>query len=195
MNYYSLSGIILSLLVIIVVALRKSIGYRTARIAVISILLIEFLFMYCWGKLCVYETPEEAFSAFYFGRTNVKIVLTGEKSAYVVGFDGNKERYKIVSKSQDGWRVGFSIDDKEDTLFLPDNGTADIFHRKGTNDYYVRVLFVPKGDHIVSDNYHSVFQHAEYNSNVELYYSYIQGVQEDYIIFIDGTACPIKNTD
>ena len=167
------------------ILLGRKIGYKRAAIIVLAVFLAEAAFVGLRNRLFAYETPEEAFSAAHFRQCQVKTVLVGEKTSFVQGWDGQKGLYKILEKTDRGWIVGNALSDDCRTLFFSDTCSALVFHKEGTDDYYVMVKFPLAGEHSVTDNRGSAFQKTAWDDGPE-YTTYICQWQDGYSVVVDG---------
>ena len=160
----------------------RKIKIKTIAILVLAVITVEGIIVALKDNCFFYKTPEEAFSAAYFGRSKAHIVLIGEDTAFIVGSNSRKNLSLILEKKENGWRVGNKLLDETSTLLVAGNGSGIVSHRKGTLDYYVEVIFPFGGEHVVSDNCGSSFQELRNEDGSVCYFAWISGWQENYLI-------------
>ncbi|MDE6020430.1 MAG: hypothetical protein K2H01_05465, partial [Ruminococcus sp.] len=90
------------------------------------------------NALITFSSPESAYNYNNFG--NVKLIVDGEKTNFVIGAKGDADIYAIVPKSNGGWKIGMGLDTKKIIQTTSDGITIYVYQYKNTNDYFITVL-------------------------------------------------------
>ena len=175
----------IALIIFLVLLFGKKTGYKTVLLVVLAVIIVEVILLCLKNAFFIYETPEEAFSAAYFGRSNAQTVIIGNETAFVVGSSGNTRKYLILESVNNGWRIGNTADENK-TLDFSEYYSVVVFHKRGTEDYYVEVFFPFGGDHSIVDNYESSYLKENSFNGTETYYAWVHNWTGDYEISIDG---------
>lgn len=136
-----------------------------------------------------FSTPESAFS--YVNTGNIKLVIDGSQTDFVVAEKGDAKIYSIIPKTENGWKLGMGKDTKKINQKSFDGIVIYVYQYKNTNDYYITVLNTNGGMLELSDNYNSTFYHLdqvnkELNETFYTYYAYIEALNEQYALSING---------
>ena len=149
---------------------------------IVSLILLQIVGLI--RKYCVYyNTPEEAYKAGCKGR--IYQIIEGATTDYVIG---NKDSV-VIEKSEKGWKVPT----KSTILTKVIKNVGDIniclWQYNYSDEYY---LTISGSDELeLSDNRNSKFYYVDVEPNgfsygVKGYFAYIQAIDEEYIITIDG---------
>lgn len=137
-----------------------------------------------------FSTPEEAYS--YMNFEKVKLVVEGNKSAFVVG---EKDRadydYLVIPRNQNGWKLGRGVDTKLKEQKIIEGIFVDIYEYKDGDDYYVTVLEMSGKELEILDSCDSRFiklsyDNEEIDNNYSSYYASILSYDENYWISVNG---------
>lgn len=137
-----------------------------------------------------FSTPEEAYS--YMNFEKVKLVVEGNKSAFVVG---EKDRadydYLVIPRNQNGWKLGRGVDIKLKEQKIIEGIFVDIYEYKDGDDYYVTVLDMSGKELEILDSCDSRFiklsyDNEEIDNNYSSYYASILSFDENYWISVNG---------
>lgn len=136
-----------------------------------------------------FSSPESAYSYKNYG--DVKLVVDGEKSDFVVGAKDDTDNYLIIPRSNDGWKLGMGLDTKRVYQTVSDGITIYVYQYKNTDDYYITVLDTNGGFSDITDNRNSIFKYSEkQNSTLDTtfytYYAYINNFNEQYVLSVNG---------
>lgn len=148
------------------------------------------------NALITFSSPESAYNYNNFG--NVKLIVDGEKTNFVIGAKGDADIYAIVPKSNGGWKIGMGLDTKKIIQTISDGITINVYQYKNTNDYFITVLDTKGGSSDITDNHHSEFKYLE-KSNSTLgktfytYYAYINDFNDQYSLTVNDKLIKIQN--
>lgn len=186
------SALFLALLVMYISLRRKLNINRAHSFFLLILLLIVFGFI---SELPIenvfysFKSPKEAFSYKY--SQTVADVVEGTNSAMVLSKnDGEVEKYEILSKSKDGWKLSNKLSVRRIIRQFYGMTYVEIY-QCGKSDYY---LFVYAYDtSTISDNKGSNFKSSSHMAGqtvVTSAYAYVNNLS-DYCLFLDGTRVDI----
>lgn len=143
------------------------------------------------NALITFSSPESAYN--YNNSGNVKLIVDGEKTDFVVGTKGDADVYLIIPKSNDGWKLGMGLDTKKVFQTISNGITIYVYKYKNTDDYYITVLDTNGGSTNITDNHNSKFKHLEkFNSilgkTFYTYYAYINNFDDQYTLTVNGNS-------
>ena len=179
-----LFGSVLLLLLILFFVGRK-LGFRTAFLIVLVVLVLELVVVSLRENASAYQTPEEAFRAENSG-LQAEDVVYGLDSALVLGRREGKVIYSILDRTDKGWRIGDPLQIQTETLFLADGCAGTRFHKAGTADYYVEIEFPDGEEHEIADSLGSSFRETTLRLPWHHYYAVLQDWPADYALSLDG---------
>ena len=179
-----LFGSVLLLLLILFFVGRK-LGFRTALVIVLVVLVLELVVVSLRENAGAYQTPEEAFRAANSG-LQAEDVVYGLDSALVLGQREGKVICSILDRTDKGWRVGDPLQTQTETLFLADGCAGTRHHKAGTADYYVEVEFPDGEEHEIADSCGSHFRQIALRDREDRYYAVLQDWPADYALSLDG---------
>lgn len=148
------------------------------------------------NALITFSSPESAYN--YNNSGNIKLIVDGEKTNFVIGTKGDTDIYAIVPKSNGGWKIGMGLDTKKVIQTISDGITIYVYQYKNTNDYFITVLDTKGGSSDITDNLHSEFKYLE-KSNSTLgktfytYYAYINDFNDQYALTVNDKLIKIQN--
>lgn len=143
-----------------------------------------------------FSSPESAYNYNHSG--NVKLVVDGEKTDFVVGAKEDRYIYAIVPKSNSRWKMGMDLDTKRIFQTISDGITIYMYQYKNTNDYFITVSDTKGGSSDITDNHNSEFKYLE-KSNSTLgktfytYYAYINNFDDQYTLTVNDKSIKIQN--
>lgn len=175
---------------ICIVAIKKhNIRYNKLSnvffIATILGLWIFSMFVPIENMFMKFKTPENAFK--YVSFENVKTVVYGKKSAFVIG-EGNESNYLIVPKGKDGWKIGRGLDTIRLSNLYVDGIIVRVYQYKTTKEYFVEIANMDGEKYDLSHNRESAFIISENkNSKINLcqYYTYVYDLDENYVLKVN----------
>lgn len=143
-----------------------------------------------------FSSPESAYHYNHFG--NVRMVVHGKRTDFVVGEQNDTNIYAIVPKSDSGWKLGMGLDTKRIVQTISDRVTIYVYQYKNTNDYYITALDTSGGSLEITDRYGAKFQCLEtVNSTLNkifyTYYASINNFDDQYTLNVNGNMIIVKN--
>jgi hypothetical protein len=177
--------------------MRKFTNTRSSIIYVysiaLSVMLVTVLAFFPFENLyTTFESPMEAYSYFHFGKADIKHVVNGTNCDLVIGDKDGANRYLIIPKTEDGWKVGIGIDTKRIIQKLCNGIVIYVYQYEKTNDYFITVLDTNGGSVDITDRCNSEFYPLK-KSNQTIgkefvtYYAHISDFDGEYWISINGT--------
>lgn len=185
---------IISLLLIRKSQVRHKYRWSIVAFIVAVIMTTIFAFIPIENAFITFSSPESAYNYNHSG--NVKLIVEGEKTDFVVGAKGDVYIYAIVPKSNNRWKIGIGLDTKRIIQTISDGITIYIYQYKNTNDYFITVLDTKGGLSDITDNHNSEFKYLE-KSNSTLsktfytYYAYINGFDDQYTLTVNDKSIKI----
>lgn len=185
---------IISLLLIRKSQVRHKYRWSIVAFIVAVIMTTIFAFIPIENAFITFSSPESAYNYNHSG--NVKLIVEGEKTDFVVGAKSDVYIYAIVPKSNNRWKIGIGLDTKRIIQTISDGITIYIYQYKNTNDYFITVLDTKGGLSDITDNHNSEFKYLE-KSNSTLsktfytYYAYINGFDDQYTLTVNDKSIKI----
>lgn len=143
-----------------------------------------------------FKSPKSAYN--YINSGDVKLIVNGETTDFVIGQNGDVDSYLIVPKSGEGWKLGMGFDTQRVRQLVSNGIAIYVYQYKHSSEYYITVLDTNGGISEISDNYNSEFTHLD-KTNLALektfytYYAYIGDLNDDYTITVNGNKLQLKN--
>ena len=165
-----------------------------AFVAVILIITITAL-VPIENMFITWHSLESAYSYNHTG--NISIVVSGEKSDFVVGKEAEVDAYTIIPKKADGWSLGMGTDINCIFQTTSDGIDISVYRYKKSDDYYIVVFNANGGASDIMDNRDSVFQYSEtvieaLDETFYTYYAYVRDFNDQYSITIDDRTIEIR---
>lgn len=165
-----------------------------AFVAVILIITITAL-VPIENMFITWHSLESAYSYNHTG--NISIVVSGEKSDFVVGKEAEVDAYTIIPKKADGWSLGMGTDINCIFQTTSDGIDISVYRYKKSDDYYIVVFNANSGASDIMDNRDSVFQYSEtvieaLDETFYTYYAYVRDFNDQYSITIDDRTIEIR---
>lgn len=134
-----------------------------------------------------FSSPQSAYQYNHTG--DVKLVVSGEITDFVIGVQGDVDEYTIVPKSDDGWKLGMGFDTKRIHQTVSDGVVIYVYQYKNTDDYYITILDTDGGPLEITDNRNSNFQCLECTNEAlhitfYTYYGYIHDYDDSYALTV-----------
>ena len=148
------------------------------------------------NALITFSSPKSAYN--YNNSGDVKLIVDGKKTDFVVGAKGDTDIYAIIPKANSGWKIGMGLDTKRIIQTISDGITIYVYQYKNTNDYYITIFDTKGGSLDITDNRNSKFKYLD-KSNSSLgrmfytYYAYINEFNDQYALTINGKLIKIQN--
>ena len=149
----------------------------------------------------VFDTPEEAFH-YKYSDYEICLIIEGNESTQIVSYSEQESAnfVAILPKTEKGWKPEIQWDRKIISRQTSFNSGSMIFLQryKNTNDYYLTVTPLLGIDDL-HDNKGTVFQSSKgvYSYGKKFppgyYCAYFDGMEEDYVLTIDGEEFTFPN--
>ncbi len=143
-----------------------------------------------------FSSPQSAYN--YNNSGNVKLIVNGRKTDFVISSKGDTDAYTIIPKSDGGWKLGMGLDTKRIAQTISDGISIYVYQYKNSDDYYITVLDTNGGPLEITDNQSSKFQcldksNSALNKTFYTYYAYINGYDDQYALTVNGKTIKIQN--
>ena len=170
--------------------IRKKVSY--VFICCIALFLVFALpFIPFENAFFTFESPIQAFNYYNSTSKEIKLVIKGESTDFVVGGDADSNINLIVPKTDNGWKIGLGKDIKRVFQRNIEGYSICVYQYENSDEYYLSVLKVDGGNFEISDEFNSEFYSiSKYNDSLNetqyTYYAYIPSFNAQYSIFLDG---------
>lgn len=170
---------------------------RTPDVAVARIFLI-ILVMAQTSVLCLFPVENYLFSfesaekAYHYSNSGeIKAVLEGENSDFVVGKKDDVYIYSVIPKAEDGFKASVGADIKRVFHDFTNGISVEIYQHKRIDDFYISVMNTEGGDFEIKDSANSEFypvanKNAPLNKTFYTYYAYIKEDSVPYELTVNG---------
>lgn len=175
---------------------KKRVFVNKRRWFVLSVIIVLLLstvlcFVPFENLFITFPTVEASYR--YSNPNHIDLIVDGNESAFVAGSRNNIDNYFIVPKSDDGWKVGVGKDTKMILRKMTDDTVIYLYQYKDSDEYYIVVFNVNRDTLKISDSKNSKFEHTEKyvdaaSKNYYTYFSYIDGVDCNYTLTVNGKA-------
>ena len=190
-------GIVLLMILIagIILIQRSRIGKKVlCSVLLVVLLVIVYLgatFFSLEEPFLIFTTPEEAFHYKY--SDEILLVVEGNESTKIVSYsEPERTHYEaILPKSEAGWQPEVQSNKKNIALISAPSGVVHLQRYKDTDDFYVTIQTVIGMDELY-DSRNTEFQSVTGPSYLEkrippgYYYAFLDGIDENYVLTIDG---------
>ncbi len=195
-------GIIIG--VILIILLHKHL--KKERIILSSAIIIVFIifvttilgFVPFENLLYNFRSAEEVYNYYYYGETQIDMVIEGEESDFVVGTKNNASTFLIVPKTDTGWSIGIGLNTKKVTQIISKDYSVYVYQYKNTNDFFITILDTNGGELTISDEYNTKFLSLERNNDslgktFITYYAHISNLNPQYSIVVNDNKIVLGN--
>ena len=160
-------------------------------VTVLSFLPLENYFI-------TFDSPKKSYEYYNLGKSDIKLVVEGDESDFVVNRVNETDTYLIIPKSEDGWKIGIGSNTKRIIQKHSDEIVIYIYQYKNTNDYFITIFNTDGGGLNLSDNYNTKFYSLEKNNNIlgktfVTYYAHVPYFNHQYSILVDGFEIVFDN--
>ena len=149
-----------------------------------------------------FDTPEEAFHYKYPNR--IWLILEGNESTLVIPGDmGSSSWYSgaILPKTEEGWNpANWVYRNEVARVFSRNHGEICLLRYKKTNDFYLAIYYLGSTPGELFDNKGTDFLNSSGNvlSKEPLhrgfkYFAFVDGIDENYVLTIDGEEFTFPN--
>lgn len=136
-----------------------------------------------------FSSPESAYG--YTNSGEVKLIVEGEQSDFVVGEKDSANVYAIIPKVSNGWKLGMGLDVKRIRQTISEEIIIYVYQYKDSDDYYITVFNANGGTLKITDSDNSEFCYlsdfnATLNKTFYTYYAYVNNFDSKYTITVNG---------
>ena len=155
------------------------------------VLIVTLLFLPLENLAITFDSPKDAYEYYKGGKSNIKLVVDGEKCDLIVDCNGDTEAYLIIPKNAYGWKVGIGLDTKRIVQNVSNGIITYVYQYKNTNDYFITVFDVTGKEINISDNckseFYSLEKHNDFLSKTYItYYAHISNFNPQYKLLVNG---------
>lgn len=140
--------------------------------------------------LVTFSSPEAAYKYVNAG-TDVKLVVDGKNSDFVIGDRNGTDVLMAVPKTAKGWKIGVGSNIKQITHRVKDGIVISVYQYKDTEDYYI-LVYDTQGEPIdISDSFGTEFLSVERYSDslgkmFVTYYASVEKLDQQYTLTINA---------
>lgn len=186
-------GILGALIILFAIKLHRPISRKFyLLVTVITALLITLsAFVPFENAFITFKSPEAAYKYFHPGTSEIKLVIDGQHSSFIVGSEGDSNILFIAPKTPGGWKVGLGSYTKLTMHKIVGNLVIDIYQYRNTSDYYISIFSADGTPLELSDTYGSIFIPlekfiCELDANYTTYFANIPAIEPQYKLSING---------
>lgn len=95
------------------------------------------IFISDWKFFVTFSTPEVAFE--YFHSCSAIFTVNGEKTDLVIGEKDSAYVYRIIPKSNKGWKIGNSLDTKMKFQKIVGEVAIDRYQYRNSEELYIEI--------------------------------------------------------
>lgn len=167
-------------------------------ICISAVLFTASTFLPLENFFITFNSPEEVYKYYNFGKTDIELVIEGNNCDFVVDRKNDADNYLIVPKTADGWKIGVGSNAKIIAQNITDGIVIYVYQYKDTNDYFITVLDTKGGESKISDGYETNFYSLDnyddvLNKTFVSYYAHIANFDPQYNIVINGEKINLQN--
>lgn len=161
----------------------------TALLYVILLLIpVENLFV-------TFPSAEQSYK--YNHTANVKIVVEGKTTDFVIGKNKNIYNPAIVPKSQAGWKIGMPLETKTVKNIFEEGYAIEVYRYSNTDEYYLSVFNAQGNKCEISDSISSKYYEIQDRDNLFQeplfhYYSYLENYSGQFSLFVNDSTITIS---
>lgn len=143
------------------------------------------------NTVITFSSPESAYNYNHSG--DVKLIINGNQTAFVIGTKGDTDIYTIIPKVNNGFKISMGYDTQIVTQKIYESNSIYVYQYKNINEKYITVLNT-HGDILdIKDNHNSQFKYLKnYNETLGksfyCYYAYISEMNDQYTLYINGKS-------
>ena len=185
--------IVIVLLVSVVILIRKSKNKFKKAIILLAFIAFDVVLALVpiENSFILFSSPQQV--AEYYTGEKAQGVVYGENTALVI----TTETSKIVfPKTDNGWKIANSYNTDLKYFDTISEGTLiAVLNFDGTDEWYVEIYSVVDSELNITDTSNSEFEliiPASENVKSGTYFAYVNGLDEDYEISVNGITWKIK---
>ena len=118
--------------------------------SVLSLIPFENLFF-------TFDSPQVAYKYMSSKRTEPVLVVSGQNCDFVIGQEADAKTYRIIPKTEDGWKLGTGLTTKHVAQTYAYGFYIYTYQYKDTNDYFIELYDPDRKIVELRDEYDSVF--------------------------------------
>ena len=191
-------------LVCSIIAIKKSkvIRKRVLYIvfAVMSLILTAVLMLLPFENLfATFDSPKAAYEYLNLGKSNIELIVEGDACDFVIDRKNDADKYLIVPKTADGWKIGTGLNTKRIVQKISNGIVVYVYQYKNTSDYFITILDTNGGELTISDEYNTKFLPLK-RSNDSLektfvtYYAHITDFNSQYSVMVNDSEIVLGNS-
>ncbi len=181
----------------IIFIIKSKIRRKRLGVALLSVLLVTgyilSLVVPLEEAVLTFPSPEEAFH--YKSDEEIGAFAEGNESTMVITQEPgiNENTVSILEKTENRWKAPINLlNTKIVEVKLINAATFILYRYQATNDFYLIVMEPADQTVELSDNRGSQFHCLkravpEHNVSTYTYYAFLDGVDKDYVLTVDGT--------
>lgn len=171
---------------------------RVISIIMVGLFLVISYFLPFEYNFITFSSPEDAYKYYNCG-ADVKLVVDGRNSDFVVGEKNGTREFLIIPKVNNEWKVGVGADVKLVTSGSVKTVFYRVYRAKKTGDFFITIMMenINQSEQIsISDIYDSKFTSIESDSTLGKkyinFYAYILDFDGEYWIKVNGEEIVIQ---
>lgn len=166
----------------------------------VSLVLIVLLSHISFENLFItFDSPEDAYEYVNIGDSNIELVIEGDNCDFVIDSKKESNKYLIIPKSKNGWKIGIGADTKRIVQKAQKSIVIYVYQYKNTKDYFITVFDTNGGSLDISDNCNSQFYSISKEDDrlgemVTVYFAHIPNYDSLYNVQVNGTKIEFNNS-
>ena len=127
----------------------------------------------------------------YTNSLDIDNIVSGTETSFVIASKNNVNTYKIVPKTQKGWKISSALATKDMFQYFYNGISIHIYRYKNSSDYYIALFDTDGGQINITDNRGSNFISVIQNQSADIepvyhYYACINNMDSEYVITLNG---------
>lgn len=185
-------GFIIAIVLFVLIKYSKTIDKRKCCIAAFIAVSITVSLLYLIpfeNAFITFSSPEKAFH--YTNSWDIDNIVSGTETSFVIASKDNVNTYKIVPKTQKGWKISSALATKDMFRYFYNGISIHIYRYKNSSDYYIALFDTDGGQINITDNRGSDFISVIRNQSADIepvyhYYACINNIDSEYVITLNG---------
>lgn len=202
--YYIIRLIIASIILLcFTIVIKKAKTIMKTKLHIISIcitlafivLLAHFPFE---NFFITFNSSKDAYEYVNIGDSNIELVVEGDNCDFVIDCKNDTDRYLIIPKTKNGWKIGIGADTKRIVQKTYNSTVIYVYQYKNTKDYFITVFDANEGALNIIDNcgseFHSIMKENDYSGETFIiYFAHISSYGSQYNVQVNGTKIELNN--